>query len=89
MNDTQPTRIKVDMRGQVCPSTLLIALEQVNTHKAALRAGEVLLEIKTDNRDATATIPGTVMNMGYDAVVTKMKGYYEILIGTALKRPEK
>ena len=76
------------MRGQVCPSSLLIALEQANIHKVALRAGAVLLQIKTDNRDATATIPSTVRNMGYDVLVTKKEGYYEILIGIELKENE-
>ena len=85
MNSTStPNKIEIDMRGQVCPSSLLTALEQTNTHKKALRAGEIILEIKTDNRDATVTIPGTVMNMGYDCLVSKREGYYEILIGINL-----
>lgn len=88
MSTNTPRRIEVDMRGQVCPSTLLTALDRVNVHKLALRAGEVMLEIKTDNRDATATIPNTVKNMGYKAVVTKRPGYYEIMIGIALSGPE-
>ena len=79
-----PKKVEVDMRGQVCPSSLITALEQTNKHKIALRAGEIILEIRTDNRDATATIPGTVKNMGYDVLVTKKKGYYEILIGVNL-----
>ncbi|MFC1837227.1 sulfurtransferase TusA family protein [Thermodesulfobacteriota bacterium] len=81
---SSPSRIEIDMRGQVCPSSLLIALEQTNAHKKALRAGETILKIKTDNRDATVTIPGTVMNMGYDCLVFKKPGYYEILIGVNL-----
>ena len=81
---SSPNKIEIDMRGQVCPSSLLIALEQTNTNKKALRAGEVILEIKTDNRDATVTIPSTVRNMGYDCLVSKKAGYYEILIGIHL-----
>jgi len=81
-----PNRIEVDMRGQVCPSSLLTALEQTNKHKQALRAGEIILEIKTDNRNATATIPGTAKNMGYDVLVLKKTGYYEILIGINLEK---
>lgn len=83
-SSNKPVRIAVDMRGQICPSSLLTALEQVNAHKVALRAGEILLEIKTDNRDATATIPGVVTNMGYEVRVVKRSGYYEILIGAVL-----
>lgn len=82
-NSTTPTRIEVDMRGQVCPSTLLIALDRANTNKAALRSGAAVLVIKTDNRDATATIPGAMKNMGYESIITKESGYYEIVIGIA------
>jgi len=89
MTDTTlPTRIEEDMRGQVCPSTLIIALDRANTNKAALRTGKVVLVIKTDNRDATATIPGAMHNMGYETMVTKKMGYYEILIGVDLARDD-
>ncbi|MDH5298318.1 MAG: sulfurtransferase TusA family protein [Desulfobulbaceae bacterium] len=82
--DTPPTTIEIDTRGQVCPSTLLITLQQLNTHKDAIRQGQTTLRVKTDNRHSTVTIPGAVKNMGYEVIVTKEKSYYVILIGRHL-----
>lgn len=57
--------------GQVCPSTLLFALREVNRLQNELHSGEVQLNIRTDNRFATATIPNAVRNMGLEARVSK------------------
>lgn len=73
--------IGIDIRGQICPACLLITLREINSHKIELREGSVCLTIRTDHRDATRTIPGTVCAMGYDIDVTVKKGYYEITIG--------
>jgi len=73
--------ISLDIRGQICPACLLITLREINTYKTELRAGNACLVIRTDHRDATRTIPGTVCAMGYDITVTNRKGYYEITIG--------
>ena len=68
------------MRGQVCPSTLLVAMDNINQNQEKLNSHKVKLLIKTDNRDATTTIPGTAENMGYKTEVTQQDGFYEILI---------
>lgn len=68
------------MRGQVCPSTLLVALDNLNKNQEELNSSKAKLLIKTDNRDATTTIPGTAENMGYKTDVTQQDGHYEILI---------
>jgi TusA-related sulfurtransferase len=72
--------IEIDIRGQICPSCLLTTLREVNERKAGLKQGAVALRVKTDNRDATATIPEAVGNMGYAVTVDKEQGYYLILI---------
>lgn len=72
--------IFIDLRGQICPSSLLMALKSVNRHQQDLRAGRVTLRLATDNRDATATIPGAVQNMGYRVEIRKAKDYYDVLI---------
>ena len=77
---TQVEVIDIDVRGQVCPATLLVAMESMNKYREALRAGTVVLCIRTDNRDATFTIPGTAKNMGYTVSLTKQHGSYEIKI---------
>ncbi len=80
MTENTPRVIEVDMRGQVCPSTLLVALNSIDLNRTELRDGTVKLLIRTDNRDATTTIPGTAENMGYHSEVMRLDGYYEILI---------
>lgn len=68
--------LQFDLRGQICPSTLLTALREVNRHRQELRRGEAQLTIHTDNRDSTATIPEAVRNMGYRVAVEKKEGHY-------------
>ncbi len=72
--------VQFDIRGQICPSTLLIALKEMNRHKEALRSGDVVLLFKTNNRDATVTIPDAAENMGYGANVAKEADYYLITV---------
>ena len=69
-----------DIRGQICPSCLLFTLNELNEHKEALQHHDVRIIIKTDNRDATSTIPDAVTTMGYAYVVEKKDGYYTIEI---------
>lgn len=83
-NNKPAKEILIDTRGQVCPSTLLVTLQNLNLHKTSLKNGETKIKILTDNRHSTATIPNAVMNMGYDVQITKHKGYYEINIGLPL-----
>ena len=69
-----------DIRGQICPSCLLFTLNEINTQRTALKEGHLEILIKTDNRDATATIPDAISSMGYGCTVEKKDGYYEIRI---------
>jgi TusA-related sulfurtransferase len=80
-NDPQSRIIQVDMRGQVCPSTLLVAMDNLNRHGEGLQSGALKLLIITDNREALHTVPATAENMGYAARITKTTSHYEILIG--------
>ena len=77
---TTPRVIEFDIRGQLCPSTLLVALKEVNNHKGELRGGSVKLLFRTDNRDCTITIPDTVTVMGYGVKVTKDTDHYVIVV---------
>ncbi len=70
--------MKLDLRGQLCPSSLLTALREINVHKADLKAGSLSLTLLTNNRDSTITIPEAVARMGYEAYVTKEDGHYRI-----------
>ncbi len=70
--------IEFDIRGQLCPSTLLVALKEINARAAQLRQGAVKLCFLIDNRDATGTIPESASNMGYAVTVEKQEGWYRI-----------
>lgn len=76
----QTEKVVRDIRGQICPSSLLITLREVNSLRERLRSGEASLSIKSDNRDSTTTIPDAVRNMGYAVSVSKHEGYYLITI---------
>ena len=80
MSDKNLDLIEFDIRGQICPSSLLTALREVNKHKNALKNGDVQLVIMTDNRDSTTTIPDSIRNMGYDVLVAKDQDSYRIQI---------
>lgn len=77
---TEKTVIEEDVRGQICPSCLLLALRHVNAHKDRIKSGQADFHILTDNRHATTTIPNAVSNMGYTVEVQKEQGYYRIVI---------
>ena len=81
MSESDSKEIVLDVRGQMCPATLLVAMAKLNEHRQELLAGEVSLLLISDNRHATATIPETARNMGYEAEVTQEEGYYTIRIG--------
>lgn len=82
MTDTEtgPQLIEVDLRGQLCPSTLLTALKEINDHKARLRDGSAKLLFMTDNRDCTVAIPDAVTIMGYGVKVSRDGDHYLIVV---------
>ena len=75
--------MEYDICGQICPSCLLMTLNEINQHQDAIRSGQMVFRVKTDNRQATATIPNAVRNMGYLVDVEKVSGHYEIVISAA------
>lgn len=75
--------VDCDIRGQMCPSTLLAALREVNERRRELRSGALTLCFHTDNREATSTIPDALQNMGYAVHVTKDEGHYVITVCAA------
>lgn len=72
--------IEFDISGQICPSTLLVALREINRNINELNAGRVQLVFKTDNRDCTNTIPEAAGNMGLTVDVRKDDSCYTILV---------
>ena len=78
--DTTGSVIEYDIRGQICPSTLLIALREINRNADGLRCGETTLIFITDNRDATQTVPETAANLGFNTAITQQGGSYAIRV---------
>lgn len=64
--------IDLDIRGQICPSCLLLTLRELNRNAAAIRTGDTEVVVTTDDRQATATIPATVERMGFAAEVARI-----------------
>lgn len=84
MNDIHCHVIEIDVCGQICPSSLLTALGEINKHKESLRSGEVQLDILTDNPDSTNRIGEAVGNMGYMVKIEDQKGHFKISIARSL-----
>lgn len=82
MSAEAPQSIEIDIRGQICPATLLVALKEINRYKDLLKAGSAYISFKTDNRDAIFTIPDSAANMGYVVKVTKTEGHYTITVSS-------
>ncbi len=81
--------VEVDLRGQVCPATLLKALQELNRFRDSLKSGASVLVVITDHRDATVTIPDAASSMGYAVAVKKQNAHYRIVIarhGVAQRR---
>lgn len=72
--------IEFDITGQICPSTLLIALREINRNIDALKSGGLRLLFRTDNRDCTNTIPEAASNMGLKTAVQKSDAGYTIVV---------
>jgi len=70
--------VEFDIRGQICPATLLTALKEINLRSGELLDGGLKLLFKTDNRDACITIPESAENMGYSVRVDKREDCYVI-----------
>ncbi len=80
MTFEQSENKQFDIRGQICPSSLLVALREVNKRQQEIKAGHQHLTLLTDNRDSTTTIPEALINMGYNVSVVKEGSYYVITV---------
>ncbi|MBI5905600.1 MAG: sulfurtransferase TusA family protein [Deltaproteobacteria bacterium] len=68
--------VELDLRGQVCPAALFLALKSLGEHHAGLASGECEIAIRTDNRDSVPTISEAARNMGYAVTVEHPDGHY-------------
>ena len=72
--------VNLDLRGQICPATLLMSLKRLNEMKGELTEGASRLTILTDHRDATVTVPEAASIMGYAVSVEKQDRHYVITV---------
>jgi TusA-related sulfurtransferase len=72
--------IIMDIRGQICPSCLLLTLKQVNENIEQLKQNEAEIRVLSDDRHASSTIPEAVEKMGLSTSVEKTAGGFEIRI---------
>ena len=78
MTDIQS--IQLDIRGQLCPSCLLLTLKELNRHSTDIRGGHTEIVVLTDDRQATSTIPGAAGKMGFRTDVGRQDNLYRIRI---------
>jgi len=80
MEDTELNIVEYDIRGQICPSCLLMTLQRINDLGPSIKEGRQVMHVLTDNRHATGTIPDAVSHMGFDVKVSKDADHYRIAI---------
>jgi TusA-related sulfurtransferase len=72
--------VPLDIRGTVCPASLLLTLRKLNELKDPIHGCAARLEVSTDSRDSVATITEAAVNMGYLVSVDKGEGRYVLTI---------
>ncbi|MFO7812469.1 MAG: sulfurtransferase TusA family protein [Pelovirga sp.] len=80
MSGETPSTVCIDVRGFVCPSSLLVALRELNTYRESLRKDHFTIELMVDNHDSTNRICDAVKSMGYDFDVTDRDHSYCIAV---------
>jgi len=80
MSAETPSVVHIDVRGFVCPSSLLVALRELNKYRESLRKDHFKIELLVDNHDSTNRICEAVKSMGYDFHVTDTDHSYCIAV---------
>lgn len=75
--------VELDLRGHVCPASLLISLKKMNALREELSSGAVMLRILTANRESVPTITDAARTMGYAVTVEHMEAHFVLLVENA------
>ncbi len=78
MSHATTNTVQVDARGFVCPSSLLVALRELNKHKEGLQCGDIRLVFLIDNHESTNRICEAVKSMGYTFEVKDVRNGYSV-----------
>ncbi len=62
----------IDLRGDVCPYPLIMALKKVIEVEDRLRAGRIALKFVVDHPPSTKSIPREVKKRGYQSATEKI-----------------
>ena len=74
---------ELDIRGHICPASLLISLKEMNTMREELSAGTASLRILTANRESVPTITEAARSMGYAVRVEHTEAHYVLQVESA------
>jgi TusA-related sulfurtransferase len=80
MSSDIPSTVHIDVRGYVCPSSLLVALRELNKYRDLLRTDHFTMELMIDNHESTNRICDAVKSLGYDFRVTDVDNSYCIVV---------
>ncbi|MFA6147925.1 MAG: sulfurtransferase TusA family protein [bacterium] len=75
--------VELDLRGQVCPASLLISLKKMNSMREELTTGAVALRVLTSNRESVPTITDAARSMGYAVTVEHTAEHYVLTVESA------
>jgi len=75
--------VELDLRGHVCPASLLVSLKNMNAMREELSSGEVALRILTANRESVPTITDAARTMGYAVTVEHTEAHYVLIVESA------
>ena len=61
----------IDLRGDVCPYPLIMAIKRVSEVEDRLRAGRIVLKFIVDHPPSTKSIPREAKKRGYQTEIEK------------------
>ena len=63
--------IDIDLRGDVCPYPLIVAIKKISEIEDSLKKGEKILRFIIDHPPATRSIPREAEKRGYETELKK------------------
>jgi TusA-related sulfurtransferase len=61
----------IDLRGDVCPYPLIMAIKRVSAVEDRLRSGRIILKFIVDHPPSTKSIPREAKKRGYQTEIEK------------------
>jgi TusA-related sulfurtransferase len=61
----------IDLRGDVCPYPLIMAIKKISEEEDSLRSGRIVLKFVVDHPPSTKSIPRETEKRGYQTELEK------------------